>query len=96
MPSKAPEFLNHEPVAVRYARENANLKQRDAAGMLGISPQLLADIEAGRRSAQHAVLDKMVKVYSCPREVLVRKDNLGDVLDLLDGVAQLLRRRWAA
>lgn len=81
---------------MRYARENADLKQKAAADALGISPQLLADIEAGRRNATADVLAKMTRVYKCPREVLVRKDNLGEVLDLLDGVASLLRKRWAA
>ena len=76
MPSKpAPRTptLNHEPAAVRYARENAGLKQVDAAKSLRIWPQLLADIEAGRRNATPAVLNKMANVYNCPRVILERK-----------------------
>lgn len=65
--------LKHEPEAVRYARDKAQLKQKQAAGLIGISPQLLADIEAGRRSATTDTLHKMAQVYNCPIVILERK-----------------------
>lgn len=65
--------LNHEPEAVRYARESAGLKQKDAAQKIGISATLLADIEAGRRNATPATLQAMAAAYDCPRVILVRK-----------------------
>lgn len=65
--------LNHEPDGVRFAREAAGLKQKEAATQLGISPQLLADIEAGRRNATPTTLRAMTRVYDCPRVILVRK-----------------------
>lgn len=65
--------LNHEPEAVRYARDNAGLPLSEAARRIGKSPQLLADIEAGRRNATPAVLKAMAEVYNCPRVVLERK-----------------------
>ena len=75
MPAKQtkPPTLKHEPAAVRYAREKAGLGQKEAATLLGKSPQLLADIEAGRRSATSAVLLRMAEVYNCPIVVLERK-----------------------
>lgn len=68
-----PPTLNHEPEAVRYARDNAGLGLTEAARLIGKSPQLLADIEAGRRNATPVVLKAMAAVYNCPRVVLERK-----------------------
>lgn len=47
-------------------RERAGLNQRTAAELIGKSPQLLADIEAGRRSATPEVLQAMAREYNCP------------------------------
>jgi transcriptional regulator with XRE-family HTH domain len=64
--------LRQEPEHVRYARENAGYKQVDAARALGISPQLLSDIEKGRRSASAEVLNRMSSVYRIPRGMIER------------------------
>lgn len=72
MPSKTPS-LKHEPDAIKYAREKAGLGQAEAAKEIGKSPQLLADMEAGRRSATSATLLAMAKAYNCPVVVLERK-----------------------
>lgn len=68
-----PLTLKHEPEAARYARDKAGLTQAEAARLIGKSPQLLADIEAGRRSATTEVLQNMARVYNCPIVVLERK-----------------------
>lgn len=76
MPQKPPgrvSELDHEPEAVTYARNNAGLKQADAAIQLGISPPYLSQIEKGIRNAGPALLNKMSQVYNCPRVVLERK-----------------------
>lgn len=72
-PPATPLTLNHEPQAVLYARDKAGLTQAEAARQLGKSPQLLADIEAGRRNATSAMLNAMADVYNCPRVILERK-----------------------
>jgi len=64
--------LRQEPEHVRFARDNAGLRQAEAARELGISPQLLADIEAGRRSATPPTLSAMARVYNIPRRMLER------------------------
>lgn len=65
--------LDHEPVAVIYARKQAGLSQIETARQAGISKQLMCDIEAGRRNATPAVLKKLAEVFNCPRVVLERK-----------------------
>lgn len=68
-----PLTINHEPTACIYARERAQLSQAEAARIIGKSPQLLADIEAGRRNATPPVLHAMAAAYNCPLVVLERK-----------------------
>jgi transcriptional regulator with XRE-family HTH domain len=70
---RRPPTLNHEPEMCRYARDNAGLGLAEAARRIGKSPQLLADIEAGRRNATPAVLKAMAQAYNCPRVGLERK-----------------------
>lgn len=65
--------LLHEPDAVVFARERAGLSQAEAAKLIGKSPQLLNDIEKGRRNATPAVLRAMASAYNCPLVVLERK-----------------------
>lgn len=57
----------------RYARDRAQLKQVDAAKRLGISFQLLSDIENGRRSATSPTLHAMAELYNIPIVGLERK-----------------------
>lgn len=65
--------LLHEPEAVLYARLKAELTQAQAAKIIGKSPQLINDIEKGRRNATPAVLRAMAHAYNCPLVVLERK-----------------------
>lgn len=69
-PSKTGPTLRQVPEHCRYAREQAGFSQVEAAKQIQKSPQLLADIENGRRSATPAVLNAMALVYRCPRGVL--------------------------
>lgn len=72
-PEGAPRRLRQLPEAVTYAREQAGLKQVELARRVGISYQLMSDIERGYRSATPAVLNKLAEVLNCPRVVLEAK-----------------------
>lgn len=65
--------LTHDPEAVRWARESVGYTQAQFAAELGISFQLMCDIEHGRRNATPATLNAMARVLNCPRSVLERK-----------------------
>jgi transcriptional regulator with XRE-family HTH domain len=65
--------LNHEPEAVTYAREQAGLNKRQLAQLVGISEQLMGEIESGRRNATPATINKLAAALNCPRVVLERK-----------------------
>lgn len=72
-PEGAPRRLNHEPKAVTYARENAGLTQAALAERVGISFQLMSDIERGYRNATPATIKKLAAALNCPRVVLESK-----------------------
>lgn len=67
---------NHEPAAVTYAREKAGLTKRQLARAVGISDQLMGDIEAGWRNATPAVLRRIAEALNCPVVFLERKRNV--------------------
>jgi transcriptional regulator with XRE-family HTH domain len=72
-PEPVPRRLNHEPEAVTYAREQAGLTQAALAECIGISFQLMSDIERGYRNATPATIKKLAEALNCPRVVLERK-----------------------
>ncbi|WP_329134025.1 helix-turn-helix domain-containing protein [Streptomyces sp. NBC_01476] len=55
-----------------WAREKAGLTKRELAGMVGVSEQLMGEMESGWRSATAANLVKIAKVLNCPLVVLER------------------------
>lgn len=65
--------LDHEPEAVTYAREKAGLTKRALAELVGISEQLMGEIESGWRNATPATIAKLAEALNCPRVVLERK-----------------------
>ncbi|MCF3960341.1 helix-turn-helix domain-containing protein [Streptomyces fuscigenes] len=65
--------LDHAPEGVAYARDAAGLTKRSLAGALGISEQLMCDIEAGRRNAAPELLERMAARLDCPLVVLLAK-----------------------
>lgn len=65
--------LNHEPSAVTYAREKAGLKKYELAERVGISPQLMGEIESGWRNCTPENLAKMAEALNCPLVVLEAK-----------------------
>jgi 8-oxo-dGTP pyrophosphatase MutT (NUDIX family)/DNA-binding XRE family transcriptional regulator len=68
-----PSALNHEPEAVTWARKKAGLTKRQLARQIGISEQLMGEIESGWRSATPANLIKIAGALNCPVVVLERK-----------------------
>jgi transcriptional regulator with XRE-family HTH domain len=70
---RRPRVLDHEPEAVTWARKKAGLTKRALAERVGISEQLMGEIESGWRNATPANLAKIAEALSCPRVVLERK-----------------------
>jgi transcriptional regulator with XRE-family HTH domain len=68
-----PERLHQEPEAVTWAREKAGLTKRALARQVGISEQLMGEIESGWRSATPANLSRIADALNCPLVVLERK-----------------------
>ena len=74
-----PTRLRQEPQAVTWAREKAGLTKRALAAQIGISEQLMGEMESGWRSATPVNLRKIAAALNCPIVVLERKrpDSLG-------------------
>ncbi|BBA97357.1 hypothetical protein RVR_3050 [Actinacidiphila reveromycinica] len=70
---RRPKRLNQEPEAVTWARERAGLTKRELAGAVGISEQLMGEIESGWRSATPANLRRIAVALNCPLVALERK-----------------------
>lgn len=65
--------MNHEPEAVKYAREQAGLSLRQLADAVGVSEQLIGAIERGERNATPKNLNAIAQALNCPRVVLEAK-----------------------
>lgn len=68
-----PRRLHHEPQAVTWAREKTGLTKRALARTVGISEQLLGEIESGWRSATPLNLARIADALNCPVVLLERK-----------------------
>ncbi|WP_335979909.1 helix-turn-helix domain-containing protein [Streptomyces sp. CA2R106] len=68
-----PKELHHEPVVVRWARQRAGLTKRQLAAEVGISVQLMGEIESGWRNATPANLVKIARALNCPVVALERR-----------------------
>ncbi|BBA96052.1 hypothetical protein RVR_1178 [Actinacidiphila reveromycinica] len=73
MTRRRPRILHHEPSAVTWARERCGLTQRALAEAVGISEQLMSEIESGWRNATPSNLRKVAHVLNCPVVMLERK-----------------------
>lgn len=72
-PRRAPARLNHEPEAVRWARDKAGLTQTQLADRAGLSRTLVVEVEAGTRNLTTANLLKVAEALNCPPVFLERK-----------------------
>lgn len=68
-----PNRLRQEPEALTWAREKAGLTKRVLAASIGVSEQLVGEMESGWRSATPANLLKLAAALNCPVVVLERK-----------------------
>ncbi|CAG6398345.1 helix-turn-helix domain-containing protein [Streptomyces cocklensis] len=68
-----PRRLRQEPEAVTWAREKSGLTRRRLAELVGISEQLMGEVESGRRSATPADLATIAQALNCPIVVLERR-----------------------
>jgi transcriptional regulator with XRE-family HTH domain len=68
-----PSKLDHEPEAVTWARKKAGVTKRALAEKIGISEQLMSEIESGWRNATPANLAKIAEALNCPLVALERK-----------------------
>ena len=70
---RRPSKLHQEPSSVTWAREKCGLTKRALADLVGISEQLMGEIESGWRSATPAKLAKIAEALNCPLVMLERK-----------------------
>ena len=70
---KPKQYLDHEPEAVTWARDQAGLTMTDVARQLGVSLSLISQIESGDRNATPAMIRRLAQVFNCPKVVLERK-----------------------
>ncbi|MFE5369200.1 helix-turn-helix domain-containing protein [Streptomyces mirabilis] len=69
--------LNQEPEAIAFARQRAGLSQGQLAQMIGVSRQMMSDLELGWRSATPERLLAIAKALNCPLVFLERKRDVG-------------------
>lgn len=72
-----PSRLNQEPAAIARARERAGMTKRALARAVGVSEQLVGEIESGWRNATLSNLEKMAVVLDCPAALLLRRPSTG-------------------
>ncbi|NUS11749.1 MAG: helix-turn-helix transcriptional regulator [Streptomyces sp.] len=68
-----PRRLNQEPEAVAWTRAKAGLTKRQLAAAVGISEQLMGEIESGWRNATAVNLSKIAAALNCPVVFLERR-----------------------
>jgi transcriptional regulator with XRE-family HTH domain len=68
--------LYQEPEAIGWARQKAGLTKRALATRVGISEQLMGEIESGWRNAPPARLAQIAEALNCPVVFLERKQQI--------------------
>lgn len=68
--------VDHDPAALKWARERAGWRQAPLARELGISPSLLCEAEKGTRGLHPRIKNKLAEILNCPVTVLERKAGL--------------------
>ena len=74
-PPKDP--LDHVPLAVTRARENAGLTRTQLAAATGVSLSLISEIEHGSRNARPPLIEAMAGVLGCSPDQLKRDQGPG-------------------
>jgi len=65
--------LDHIPVAVAYARDQAGLTQAQLGELVGVSQGHISEIERGTRNAPPPLIRRLAYALNCPRVILERK-----------------------
>ncbi|WP_078857159.1 helix-turn-helix domain-containing protein [Streptomyces sp. NBRC 109706] len=66
--------LDHDPEALRWARQHAGLTQQQLADRAGIACSLVRDMENGRRNATPENRARLAGALGCPPMLLERKE----------------------
>ena len=65
--------VDHDPAALKWAREQAGWRQGALAREIGVSRSLLCEAERGTRSLTPAVKTLLARTLGCPVTVFERK-----------------------
>lgn len=65
--------VDHDPEALKWARERAGWRATDLARAVGISRSLLSEAEGGTRGLSPAIKNKIAETLNCPVTVFERK-----------------------
>jgi transcriptional regulator with XRE-family HTH domain len=65
--------VDHDPAALKWARERAGWRQARLARQVGISPSLLCEAEKGTRGLAPDVKNRLAEALNCPVTVFERK-----------------------
>lgn len=68
---KTPQTVPASKDVLKWARETRGLTVSEAAQLLGVPQQVLADIEAGHQHPTSTVFDKMITVYKQTESILL-------------------------
>lgn len=64
--------VDHDPVALKWARVRSGWRQAQLAREVGISPSLLCEAEKGTRGLHPAIKNKLAAAMNCPVTVFER------------------------
>lgn len=64
--------VDHDPVALKWARERSGWRQAELARELGISRSSLCEAEKGTRGLHPMVKKRLAEVLNCPVTVFER------------------------
>lgn len=67
--------VDHDPQALKWARERAGWRQAALAREVGVAPSTLCEAERGTRGLHPDVKNKLAAVLGCPVTVFERKRN---------------------
>jgi transcriptional regulator with XRE-family HTH domain len=57
-------------ISLKAARINADLTQKEAASLLGVTPLTIVNWESGQHKPRERKQDRIAEVYQCPKEFI--------------------------
>lgn len=64
-------------VSLKAARVNAEMLQKDAAALLGVTPETLANWENGKTGPRATILAKISEIYKVPIDLIFLPNTFG-------------------